>query len=252
MQSPPPNNVRGKLHEVALRYRRYRRSHRDNANLMGRKRLRDLGRFFHHRYGGLTLPDDDSGRADLAVALDHIVRRSDGALFLRKWVGSWAAWISDLELEKMVSTAGLTWTATALGTHLRLTDDERTKLKITTIAPRDLTDAEWEKIRKSRKRQRDRDSKRRERGKATAARKMPKPKELRMDVVRSLLPPGWISTDQLMDDVTIFPGLCDLQPKSRRRVLNRTINDLKKANEIEIKIGQRGSRSIREISASDD
>src|SRR5207344_946669 len=94
------------------------------SNLIGRQRLRDLGRFFHHRSGSLMLPDDDSGRADLAVALDHIVWRSDGALVLKNWVGSWAPWISDSELETMVKAAGQTWTATALGTHLGLTDDE--------------------------------------------------------------------------------------------------------------------------------
>ena len=43
----------------------------------------------------------------------------------------------------MVNAAGRAWTATALGSHLGLTDEERTELKITTIAPRGLTEAEW-------------------------------------------------------------------------------------------------------------
>src|SRR5262245_5302642 len=101
MPPRPPNNVRGKLHEVALRYGRVRRRRGFTDNLISNKRLRDLGRFFHHRYGQLLLPDDDSGRADLAVALDHIVRRPDAALVLRKWARSWAPWITDTELETM-------------------------------------------------------------------------------------------------------------------------------------------------------
>src|SRR5262249_39930647 len=131
MPPPPPNNVRAKRREVARHYERAQRK-RGTNNLINHKRLRDLVRFFHHRYGQLELPDDDSGRADLAVALDHIVRRPDAALVLGKWVRSWAPWITDSELETMRDAAGRTWTATDLGTHLGLTDDERTSLKITT------------------------------------------------------------------------------------------------------------------------
>lgn len=252
MPPPPPDNVRRKRREVALRYNGIRRGRDPTSNLIGRQRLRDLGRFFHHRYGSLVLPDDNSGREDLAVALDHIVWRLDSAVVLRTWVRSWAPWISEFELETMVNAAGRAWTATALGTHLGLTDDERTKLKITTIAPCGLTEAEWKKIRKSRKRQRDRNTKRRQRASAKSAGKMPNSRELRVDAVRSLLAPGWISTDLLIDLVTIFPGLCTLSRDSRRRALNRIINELAGAKAIEIKSGPRGARLIREIHGSDD
>ena len=179
MPPPPPNNVRGKRREVALRHDRARRRRDDTINFIGLMRLRDLVRLFHHRYGSLTLPDDDSGREDLAVALDHIVQRSDGALFLHRWVRSWAPWISESELETMVSAAGRAWTATALGTHLGLTDEERTDLKITTIAPCGLTEAEWKEIRKSRKRQRDRDTKRRKRARPRLTERWSSPAKLR-------------------------------------------------------------------------
>ena len=55
-----------------------------------------------------------------------------------------------------------------LNLHKGLTDDERTELEITTIAPRGLTEAKWKEIRKSRKRKRDRNAKRRMRNKAKA------------------------------------------------------------------------------------
>ena len=252
MPLPSPNNIRGRRREVARRYARARRRRDDTINFIGLMRLRDLVRFFHHRYGSLTLPDDDSGREDLAVALDHIVRRSDAALFLHRWVRSWAAWISEFELEPMVDAAGRIWTATALGTHLGLTDDERTELNITTIAPCGLTEAEWEEIRKSRKRQRDRDTQRRKRADAKAARTMmPNSREVRVDNVRALLSPSWMSTDDLIDLVTIFPGLCALSRDSRRRAVNRIINHLADAKEAEIS-GPRGARLIREVPTSDD
>jgi hypothetical protein len=245
----PPNNVRGKRREVALRYGRARRRSGDTTNHIGRQRLRDLNRFFHHRYGSPMLPDDDSGREDLAVALDHIVWRSDGAVVVKTWVRSWAPWISDSDLETMVDAAGRRWTATALGTHLGLTDDERTELKITTIAPRGLTEAEWKAIRKSRKRKRDRDTKRRKRNKAKADRAMVK--SSRVDDVQALLPRGWISARDLSDLATILPRLCDLPPSSRLRAVNRAINDLATAKVIETKRGPRNSRLIRDISSND-
>jgi hypothetical protein len=249
MPPPPPNNVRGKLREVALRYGRAQRRRDDTINFIGRQRLRDLNRFFHHRYRSLTLPDDDSGREDLAVALDHIVWRSNGALVLRNWVRSWAPWISDSELVTMVNAAGRAWTATALGTHLGLTDDERTELKITTIAPRGLTEAEWKAIRKSRKRKRDRDAKRRKRNKAKADRAMVKAS--RLEDVQAVLPREWVSARDLSDLAAILPGLCDLPPSSRLRAVNRAINDLATAKVIETKRGPRNSRLIRDLSSND-
>jgi hypothetical protein len=246
---PPPNNIRVRLHDVALRYDRARRRRGNTINFIGRQRLRDLGRLFHHRYGSL-LPDDDSGREDLAVALDHIVRRLDCALLLPKWVRSWAPWIDESELETMIEAAGRTWTATDLGTHLGLTDEERTELEISTIAPRGLTKAEWDEIKKSRKRKRDRDAKRCKRAEAKAARGTPNSRQVRADNVRSLLSPDWMTTDDLVDLVTIFPGF-DLPRDSRRRAVNRIIHDLARANDVEIS-GPRDARLIREVPSSND
>jgi hypothetical protein len=150
------------------------------------------------------LPNDDSGRADLAVTLDHLVWRSDSAVVLRSWVTSWAPWITDSELQTMRDAAGRTWTATDLGTHLGLTDYERTSLKITTIASCGLTEAEWEEKRKERKRQRDRDRLQHKRKAAKVGRQTMRP--TRGEDILSLLPrAGWISTSDLSDRVKIFP-----------------------------------------------
>jgi len=241
-----PNNVRGKHHEVALRYRRARRWRDDPNSPISRQRLRDLERFFHCRYGGLMLPDDDSGREDLRTALDHLVRLPNAA---PNWVARWAPWLTGQEYESMVSKAGRTWTATTLGTHLGLTDEERTELQITTIAPCGLTEAEWAEIRKSRKRQRDRDTKRRKRAEAKTAGSMSNAR-LRVDTVVSLLSPEGIHVGLLFDLVAMFPGF-PLSRDSRRRTVNRIINDLADAKVVEI-TGPRNARLIREVPTSND
>ena len=249
MPPPSPNSVRAKRHEVAVRYGSALRAREGTASVIDRKRLRDLDRLFHYRYRDLTLPDDDSGRDDLAIALDHLVLRPDAALILKRWVISRAPWLTDQELETMRNAAGRTWTATELGTHLGLTDDERTKLRITTIAPRGLTKLEWEKIRADRKRRRDRDAMRRKRKKVKEGRNVIKAS--RIEDILSVLPRSWISAGDISDLVTIFPGWCDLKPASRRRAVNRTINDLADANAIEIKLGPRGRRLIRDLSPNE-
>jgi hypothetical protein len=249
MTLPPPNNVRGKLHEVDVRYKHARRRRDDPTSLISRKRLRDLGRFFHHRYGALMLPDDDSGREDLMTALDHLVLRPDAALVQRRWVTAWAPWLSDQEYESMVRNAGRTWTATELGTHLGLTDEERAELQITTIAPCGLTEAEWAEIRKSRKRQRDRDTKRRKRAEAKRAGSMSNSR-LRVDTIVSLLSPDGIHVGLLFDLVAMFPGF-DLPHNSLRRAVNRIINDLADKKVVEI-TGPRNARVVREVPTSND
>ena len=80
---------------------------------------------------------------------------------------------------------------------------------------------------------------------------MPNSREVRVDNVRALLSPSWMSTDDLIDLVTIFPGLCALSRDSRRRAVNRIINHLADAKEAEIS-GPRGARLIREVPTSDD
>jgi hypothetical protein len=119
----------------------------------------------------------------------------------------------------------------------------------TTIAPCGLTKREWETIRKDRKRQRDRDAKRHKRNKAKADRAMVK--SSRLEDVQAVLPRGWVSARDLSDLAAILPGLCDLPPASRRRAVNRAINDLAAANMVEIKRGPRNSRLIRDISSND-
>ena len=100
-----------------------------------------------------------------------------------------------------------------MGTHLGITDDERTELKITTIAPRGLTGAEWKAIRKSRKRQRDRDAMCRKRNKAEADRAIWS-RPSRVGDVQAVLPREWISARDLSDLATILPEWCDLPPAS--------------------------------------
>lgn len=133
--------IRAKHWEIACRYSRKawdpcEKKRRGRPTLMMKVRLRELERLFYSRWGA-TLPDDDAGRDDLKVAAHHIaaVYRNPGE-HIPAWVGQWAPWLSDAECAALVATVTanpLKWTADKLAWRMRLTDAERTALKITTI-----------------------------------------------------------------------------------------------------------------------
>jgi len=130
--------VRAKHQEIAIRYAwdaRVKKRRRRPGVLM-RVRLRELERLFAHRWGN-TLPDDDAGRDDLLVAAHHIAQAyGNPTEHIPAWVREWAPWLSDSACAALVAKVEanpLKWTADKLAWRVRLTDAERTALKITTI-----------------------------------------------------------------------------------------------------------------------
>jgi len=98
-------------------------------------RLNDLARLFRSRYG-ITLPDDDAGRDDMMVALDHLACLPRPRQAIMHWLEVWAPWMPVAEASTI---AGQTmanprrYKADALAWRLRLTREQRTMLGITTI-----------------------------------------------------------------------------------------------------------------------
>lgn len=130
--------VRAKHQEIAIRYAwdaRVKKRRRRPGVLM-KVRLRELERLFAHRWGN-TLPDDDAGRDDLLVAAHHIAQAyGNPTEHIPAWVREWAPWLSDSACAALVAKVEanpLKWTADKLAWRVRLTDAERTALKITTI-----------------------------------------------------------------------------------------------------------------------
>lgn len=125
--------------------RRYAWSDDDRANVQKfpKLRLRSMERLFAKRWGP-TLPDDDCGRDCLVVAADHIVQYGNPLKHIPAWVALWAPWLTSDELALLIDNAisrRKYWSAAALGRELRLTEEERRILKITTIRPYNVTKA---------------------------------------------------------------------------------------------------------------
>lgn len=134
------------------------RSKAHTAPQIAALRLKDLAKLFRGRYG-ITLPDDDAGRDDLAIALAHIASLATARERMIHYCEIWVPWMTLRESNAMMAKAfssGQYWTADQLAWRLRLTMADRTALGITTIGAIDMGKAARTKNRKAKARARDR------------------------------------------------------------------------------------------------
>ena len=121
-------------------------------------RMRDLTSLFRSRYGGSTLlPDDDAGRDDLFVAINHLACLAHPRKHITNWIETWAPWLTVAEQRELVGPAlanPTRWKADALAWRLRLTKEQRNMLGITTIGAIDEGKAARTKRRRQRERER--------------------------------------------------------------------------------------------------
>lgn len=127
-------------------------------------RMRDLCILFRSRYSGHDrLPDDDAGREDLFVAVNHLACLAHPRNHITNWIDTWAPWLTAGEQREIVGRALANpqrWTADQLAWRLRLTKEQRNMLGITTIGAIDESKAARTKRRREREKQRRKASRR--------------------------------------------------------------------------------------------
>lgn len=111
-------------------------------------RCDDLDRYFTDRYGPV-LPDDDAGRADAQIMLNHIHYRQavDRVWLMNDWLDRRTPWLHGEEREAMIAGVfrkPMKYTADRLAGLLGLTYARRQRIGITTIGAIDV-DAEQRK-----------------------------------------------------------------------------------------------------------
>lgn len=89
----------------------------------------------------IKAPDDDAGRADLLLAVHHTALLGDEAVKrIVCWVSLWVCRNArQMAFAERTAVRPLMFKAQTLGWHLRLTDAERTALRIRTIRAIDLS-----------------------------------------------------------------------------------------------------------------
>jgi hypothetical protein len=142
---------------------------RDGAriNRVAKLRIADIEWVLRHRYGPV-LPDDDAGREDLVILLNHVAQnRDDPHTKMIHTARVWAPWMAPTEAEELVNQIILArprrYRATTLGRLLNLTKQEHELGNLQTIRPVGVTDADMKEKERDRERERKR-SKRRSEG----------------------------------------------------------------------------------------
>jgi len=107
-------------------------------------RLRDLTSVRHERFG-YVLPDNPTGRQWLFLELSHAANlKADPVKRMDNIIEVTAPWLSSEEgenLKRRVLTERPWWGADDLGLMIKLTDEERSRLRIGTIRPFDMDEA---------------------------------------------------------------------------------------------------------------
>jgi hypothetical protein len=139
------------------------KAHSDHSRseMLRRLRLGNLRKLFRDRYGPV-LPNDDAGREDLYELLLPISVGPHADIKMQNAIEVWAPWLPPADVKELVDCINLTpiWnrkpTARQLGKRLRLTNGERERLRLWTIAPYHMNAQELLAQRKAKRRARTR------------------------------------------------------------------------------------------------
>ena len=104
--------------------------------------MAELERLYLDRWGSNALPNDDAGRSDLLLWLDHAAQV--GVHYITGRARVLAPWLTEGQLEDLIERTGRGkhWKKDPLGFELNLTDAVRTRLDIRTIGAVDRTKAQ--------------------------------------------------------------------------------------------------------------
>lgn len=133
---PSPELVAARQWEIKRRYERNAKVGKRTRS-MAAIRLSELTRWLHDTYGaGVEL---EPGRDALEIAeifAHHMAALSNSERRISQWLAFYAPSIPPLEQERLIGNATgkpIHWSADKLGWKIKLTDEQRTRLKIRTI-----------------------------------------------------------------------------------------------------------------------
>jgi hypothetical protein len=133
-----------------------------DPEILRRLRVGDVKRHLRYRYGA-TLPDDDAGREDLfELLLPVSLRPKSPTRIVANLIETWAPWMSHAEASQLIELIERTpreqrnRTAQDLGRRLNVTNGERERLRLWTIAAIDMTEEQMGEQRRAKKRACDR------------------------------------------------------------------------------------------------
>lgn len=163
------------LAEIAKRYREKSKRHFRNQpkpRTRAAVRIAELTRLYDYKWGKVVLPDTAEGMEAARIMAHHIAHLKDASRRISDWLATCAPWLPLVERERLINDAlecPLKWRADKLAWKIGVTEETRTKLKLTTIGAVDCSKAQREQRRRQRSTERKRDIRRANGAKPRAA-----------------------------------------------------------------------------------
>jgi hypothetical protein len=131
-----PRVIAARKWEIKRRYQRDTKVGKRTRS-MAAIRLAELTRWIEDTHGaGAELDAEQRSEQIARIFVHHFVTLADGNRRAAQWLATYTPWISLRDREYLITQANrcpLKWSADKLGWHLHLSDEQRSRLKITTI-----------------------------------------------------------------------------------------------------------------------
>lgn len=151
---PAPELVAARQWEIKRRYSRHAKVGK-RSRPMAAIRIAELKRWLGDIVGDGVELDASKWSEDVArIFVHHFVVLADGNRRAAEWLGIYCPWIETRDREYMITEANhcpLKWSADKLAWKIRLTDEQRSRLKITTIGAMGITKEQRAQLRKAKR-----------------------------------------------------------------------------------------------------
>lgn len=156
---PSPALIAARQWEIARRYARHSKVGKRTRS-MAAIRLAELTRWLHDMHGeGVELEPGPEAVRIAEIFAHHLAGLANSERRISEWISFYAPTIPPREREHLIANATskpIHWSADKLAWKIRLTDAQRTKLKITTIGAIDVSREQRAERRRKAKAERER------------------------------------------------------------------------------------------------
>lgn len=159
IRRPTPAQILARKLEIKRRYDRKAQKVGPRSRSMAALRLSQLTRWMHDVYGhGAELAAEEQSIEIVRVFAHHMGGLPDAPRRITSWLVDYAPFIKGADRERLISEVAqcpLKWSADRLGWKLRITPEQRERLKLTTIGAIGESKAIREQRRKAKRAERD-------------------------------------------------------------------------------------------------
>lgn len=149
---PSPEVIAARKYEIARRYARKAKVGLRSRG-MAAIRLSELMRWLDDTFGaGVELEPSPQSERLVRIFTHHFLSLPDGPRRVTAWFDRYCPWLSLRDREYLISEAShcpLKWSADKLAWRLKITDEQRTRLRIKTIGAIDCNREQREQRRKA-------------------------------------------------------------------------------------------------------